>query len=220
MGDEPALDAMLGYTKEQLEDGAHACLTPKGMLEQAMETMVSERVNRSFIDAKQLQQLCPRAKLGLLQSLAAAMTTFFPEFDITTPLRICHFMAQAAEETDGLHTLQEYASGAKYEHRKDLGNVKPGDGKRYKGRGIFQLTGRANYRMYGAIISTPLEDYPELAALPQLSVLVSCHYWKKKRIAKPADLDNVTRVTNLVNGGHYGLEVRKEYLAKAKKIWR
>jgi putative chitinase len=211
---------MLGYTKEQLQDGAHACLPPEGLVGQAMATMLEARINRSFIDAKQLQQLCPHAKFGLLQSLAPAMTAFFPEFEVTTSLRICHFLAQAAEETDGMRTLHEYASGAEYQHRRDLGNVKPGDGKRYKGRGIFQLTGRFNYRKYGAIAGVPFEDYPELAALPQLSVLVSCHYWRKNKIAVHADRDDVTRVTKLINGGHRGLDVRKAYLAKAKTIWR
>jgi putative chitinase len=220
MSDDPTRPGALGYTTDQLEDRAQASLAVTGLVQQALSMVVGERPSPSLIDAQQLETLCPHAKLDLLRSLATAMNAFFPEFGITTPLRICHFMAQAAEETDGLHTLHEYATGAKYEHRRDLGNVKPGDGKRYKGRGIFQLTGRANYRVYGALISAPLEDYPELAALPQMSVLVSCHYWKKKKIAVAADHDNVVRVTKLVNGGHRGLEVRKQYLAKAKKIWR
>src|SRR5690349_12430119 len=68
---------------------------------------------------------------------------------IDTSARVAEFLAQACLETDYFKTLQEYASGVAYEGRKDLGNTYTGDGKKFKGRGIFQCTGRANYTIYG-----------------------------------------------------------------------
>lgn len=206
-GDTP-LASMLGHSRTELEADANACLTPEGMVIEATKLDVEQRLNMSLIDASQLERLCPKANHGLLESLARAMTAYFPEFAITTPLRICHFMAQAAEESMEFRSLTEIKS--KYASSKS----------KYKGRGIFQLTGSKNYRTYGKLVQVPLEDYPELAAMPQLSVLIACHYWNTNKINKPADKDDVATVTKLINGPQMlGLSVRKRYLAVAKTIW-
>jgi predicted chitinase len=91
---------------------------------------------------------------------------------VTTRLRICHFLAQVAHETDKFRTLQEYGSTAyfaRYEGRRDLGNTKAGDGARFHGRGVFQLTGRSNYPRYCALLGLDLEANPELAKDPAIS---------------------------------------------------
>ncbi|APW46630.1 hypothetical protein [Rhodoferax antarcticus] len=72
-----------------------------------------------------------------------------PQYEIDTPQEFAHFLAQACHETDHFATLREYASGRGYEGRVNLGNTQPGDGVRFKGRGIFQTTGRANYMQLG-----------------------------------------------------------------------
>ena len=115
-----------------------------------------------------------------------------------------------------LRTCEEFASGKAYEGRKDLGNTEPGDGPRYKGRGLLQLTGRANYRKLGAILGVDLENRPELAAEPVLSLRIACEYWKSRRINDPCDSDDLREVTRRVNGGYNGLEDRQANLAKAK----
>src|SRR5512139_346805 len=79
---------------------------------------------------------------GMIKYLPAAME----KYGINTKLRIAHFLGQLCHESDHFRTLQEYASGARYEGRRDLGNVFRGDGRKYKGRGGIQLTGRANYK--------------------------------------------------------------------------
>lgn len=135
-----------------------------------------------------------------------------------TALRLAHFLAQLGHESDGFKAMEEYASGAAYEGRADLGNTQPGDGKRFKGRGPIQLTGRANYRDYGRRIGIDLEAHPEIAALPSLGVLTACAYWTVKGLNALSDRDDVEGITRRINGGLNGLADRKARLAVAKAL--
>jgi putative chitinase len=164
-----------------------------------------------------LKKIEPYANDGIIASLAAPLSKHMTAYGIDTPLRAAHFLAQAGHESAHFKTLHEYATGQAYEGRKDLGNVYAGDGRRYKGRGIFQLTGRANYRAYGAILKLDLENDPELAADPEISVRVACEYWKQKGLSGWADRDDVNEITRRINGGYNGLQDRKNTLARAKK---
>lgn len=131
---------------------------------------------------------------------------------------MCHFLAQAAHESAHFQTLEEYASGSAYEWRADLGNNQPGDGKRYKGRGIFQLTGRANYISYGDKLGFDLMNNPSLASTPEVSVLVALEFWKSKNLNEAADRDDIVFITKRINGGTNGLDDRKLCLAKITRI--
>lgn len=146
----------------------------------------------------------------------------FALYGLTTPLRIAHFMAQAAHETGGFKWLREIwgptPAQLRYEGRADLGNTQPGDGKRFMGRGIFQLTGRANYERAGKAIGQPLTAQPELAERPDIAVTTACDYWQSRGLSALADRDDVLGVTRKVNGGNNGLADRKVQLAKAKAI--
>ena len=106
----------------------------------------------------------------IVNNLAQFLPKVLDDYGINTKLRISHFLAQIAHESAHFRTLEEYASGAAYEGRKDLGNVYKGDGRRYKGRGVIQLTGRANYRKYGKILGIDLENHPERASEPEISL--------------------------------------------------
>jgi putative chitinase len=139
-------------------------------------------------------------------------------YGIETALRIAHFMGQVTHECAGFRTTEEFASGAAYEGRRDLGNTQRGDGKRYKGRGLLQLTGRANYREYGTALDLPLEEQPELAADPLTSLRIACEYWQRRKINDLADVDDLPGVTRRVNGGLNGLDDRRKYLQKAKSV--
>lgn len=162
--------------------------------------------------------IAPRGNVVIMRGVANAMAAYFPQYQIDTPLRQAHFIAQAAMETDGFKTLHEYASGEAYQGRKDLGNTQPGDGKRFKGRGIFQLTGRVNYTAYGKRLGLDLVSNPELAAIPENSVRIACEYWKAKGLNAWADRDDVNEITRRINGGYNGLATRKVYLQRAKAV--
>lgn len=165
-----------------------------------------------------LKKIAPNAKDQIIDPLVVYLNKYLPKYEVNTYLRICHFLAQAAHESASFQTLKEYASGAAYEGRKDLGNVKTGDGVRYKGRGIFQLTGRANYRTIGQKISMDLENNPELAESPEVSVLTALEYWKSRNLNILADRDDVEGITRKINGGLNGFEDRKKYLTRAKSV--
>lgn len=166
-----------------------------------------------------LRSLCPGAKQNIIDGVAEYFNQYSKEYGVNTPLRVVHFLAQAAHETDKFKTLQEYASGSAYEGRKDLGNVKKGDGRRYKGRGIFQLTGRANYRTIGKVLDLDLENNPDSALNPKYSVLIALEYWKSRRINSNADIDDIVGVTKKINGGRNGLQDRINLLKRAKELY-
>jgi putative chitinase len=156
------------------------------------------------------------------KALGKGASAHFSAFDITTPLRIAHWMAQATHETGGFKNLRELwgptPAQQGYEGRADLGNVQKGDGFLYRGRGVFELTGRANYADYGRLIGLGLVDHPELAEDPEISVLIACAYWKRKGLNGLADADDVETITRRINGGLNGFENRKQMLARAKLV--
>ncbi len=125
-------------------------------------------------------------------------------------------MDKPVTNSAGFRTTEEFASGEAYEGRKDLGNTHEGDGPRYKGRGLLQLTGRTNYQDYGKALNLDLEGNPALAAVPAISLRIACEYWKRRNINAACDQDDLLTVTKLVNGGLNGLEDRRVYTAKAK----
>ena len=155
-------------------------------------------------------------QMRIVSAISGELTRVLDSYQINTRLRIAHFMGQVTHESAGFRTTEEFASGAAYEGRLDLGNTESGDGKRYKGRGLIQLTGRANYRQIGHKLHLPLENKPELAAEPLTSLKIACEYWETRKINAAADQDDLIRVTRLVNGGLNGLEDRRKYLQKAK----
>jgi putative chitinase len=170
------------------------------------------------ITAGQLRALAPGGRPDIIDAVAAGEAVL-DAYAITTPSRLCHFLAQIAHESAGFRTTEEYASGSAYEGRRDLGNTRAGDGKRYKGRGLIQLTGRANYRAYGTRLGLDLEADPARAAKPELSLRVACEYWKAKGLNALADRDDIAGITRKINGGTNGLADRKKYLAKARALW-
>jgi len=139
--------------------------------------------------------------------------------EINTPLRMAHFLAQLGHESAEFRYTEEIASGAAYEGRTDLGNIESGDGVRFKGRGLIQLTGRANYKKYGTARTA---DYltgsnPGLLSTdPAIAVHVSCWFWTSHSLNTLADSDNITAITKVINGGHNGLADRKIKLGRAK----
>jgi putative chitinase len=178
------------------------------------------------VDKETIEAVMPRVsgKKGenqrrIVEALAPVIQSTFAHYQIDSRLRVAHFLAQVAHESDGFCTCEEYASGRAYEGRKDLGNTRPGDGVRFKGRGLIQLTGRANYEKYGKRIDVDLIADPERAAEPATSLVLACEYWTATRggLNQYADRDDILTITRAINGGTNGLDDRRKYLARAKQ---
>lgn len=174
-------------------------------------------------DAQLLRAVAPHnsgsrgvSQKAIIDAVGPALSATLAGYGIATDLRMAHFVAQTCHESDGFVTTTEYADGTQYEGRIDLGNTQPGDGPRYKGRGLLQLTGRVNYRKYGLLLGLHLEDNPDQAADPETSLRIACEYWKAKHLNYHADHDDIRTITQLVNGGQNGFADRKTNLAKAK----
>jgi len=136
---------------------------------------------------------------------------------INTPMRAAMFLAQVAHESGEFRYVQELASGSAYEGRKDLGNTEPGDGVRFKGRGLIQITGRANYEACGRAIGADFIADPALMEQPTWAVGSAAWFWQQHGMNELADAENFDAITRRINGGSNGQQDRLAYLMRAKK---
>ena len=142
-------------------------------------------------------------------------------------VELAQFMAQMRHESADFAHMKEL--GGKLDFKKYdpthnprkakiLGNVKPGDGERYKGRGFIQITGRDNYRMAGQAIGLPLEQKPELASTPEVAAKIAVWYWKTRVKPAVSNFNDTTAVTKAINPGLRGLQDRHAYFQDYKKV--
>lgn len=143
------------------------------------------------------------------------LQTAMEEAEINTPARAAAFLAQLAHESGELRYFEELASGEAYEGRKDLGNYNPGDGKRFKGRGPIQLTGRKNYALASVALQEDLVGHPERAADPDVGFRVAAWYWRIHGLNELADAGDFDLITRRINGGLNGKAQRDAYFARA-----
>ncbi len=173
-----------------------------------------------LITQDQLNAIAPYSIRDRLVQLLPHLNTAMQRYGIITPLRKAHFLAQTAHESDGFNTNEEYASGADYEGRRDLGNTKGGDGVRFKGRGLIQVTGRSNYAECGQALGVDLISNPQRLGDFDLACLSAGWYWDSRSLNDYADNDDVLTITRIINGGLNGLDDREAYLYVAKQVFR
>lgn len=174
------------------------------------------------LTAEQVQEIAPKFPARWIWALNQSLVSAHITRD-----RMPHFVAQLAHESDGfqairvrdgIEVIEEYATGEDYEGRKALGNVVAGDGRKYKGRGPIQLTGRANYRRYEDMSGIPLLRVPVLAGVPAIGFQVSALYWLDLNCNESADRGDLEGVTRLINGGLNGIDDRRRYYRRALAI--
>ncbi len=174
----------------------------------------------------QLRQIMPNlaaAKRALyLPHLNAAM----PAHGVAGALRAAAVVAQLAHESGEFRWMQELwgptDAQRRYEPPSDLarrlGNTRAGDGKRFKGRGPIQITGRFNYETYGGLLGIDLAGEPALAATPPVAFAIAALFWQKNGLNELADVREFVAITRRINGGTNGLADRQRYYARALEV--
>ncbi|WP_448561133.1 glycoside hydrolase family 19 protein [Trichothermofontia sp.] len=179
--------------------------------------------SKQYITTNQLVQIAGSTELrSRIEALTPGVNQTFEQYQINTRLRMAHFLAQVMHESGGFRWLREIwgptDAQRRYEGRRDLGNTQPGDGKRFMGRGLIQLTGRANYAAFSKDLGIDFVANPTLVEQPPYAVIVAGWYWDRRKLNTWADRDDLEGVTYRVNGGYNGLEDRRRYLNRAKAV--
>lgn len=175
-----------------------------------------------------LKQLIPLAKPAKIKVFVEPLQKTLDMYQINTPRRIACFIAQITHESGSLMYVKELASGAAYDTGKlalNLGNTPEadGDGQKYKGRGLIQITGRLNYFALSKALGVDFIANPEKLEEPLYAALSAGWFWNKRSLnvlADRTDKDEDTYfklITKNINGGYNGLEDRIKHLAIAKK---
>lgn len=169
---------------------------------------------------RSVRYVAPNLSKAQAKVVADALGPAFHQFGITTRARAEAAVAQMAHESAGFRTATEYASGAEYEGRRDLGNTHTGDGRRFKGRGYIQITGRNNYRDVSRAIHHDFITHPSHLAWPKYAAKASCWWWAAHGCNQLADRRDFVGLTRRINGGYNGLADRQAYYRRARRVGR
>lgn len=181
------------------------------------------------LTAEQLRAIMPRLTAPKSAAYLPFLTAAMREFAVDTPARAAAFLAQLAHESGQLRFMEEIWGPTDAQRRYEpvstlatrLGNSEPGDGRRFKGRGPIQLTGRANYRTFGNLLGVDLLDDPARAALPEVAFRIAGLYWSKNRLNALADVATAAAfrdITKRINGGINGLADRQAFYETARRV--
>jgi len=140
-----------------------------------------------MITDDQLKQIYPNSTEQSRTKYLPYLNKYMEMYEINNADRIAAFLAQIGHESGQLKYSEEIASGSAYEGRKDLGNINTGDGKRFKGRGLIQITGRANYKQISDAFGVDFITHPELLSTPEYAVKSACWWWYNRKLNNLAD---------------------------------
>lgn len=175
------------------------------------------------VNARTMYETAPRfsgdkavRQAAIIEAIGPVLAATLEAYEINNINRIANFLGQTCHESAGFRTTEEFATGEAYEGRADLGNNQPGDGVRFKGRGLLQLTGRANYARMSKVLGIDLVGDPKHAADPVLSLKIACEFWKQKNLNPLADTNALSSITRRINGGLTGLDARAEFTNSAR----
>ena len=173
------------------------------------------------ITRQQLLQILPNAGpvAGVFVPL---LNTAMVRYQIIGQKRIAAFIAQIGHESGQFKYVKEIwgptAAQARYEGRKDLGNTVAGDGSKYRGRGLIQITGRTNYMACGDGLGLDLIKPPELLEEPQHGCMSAAWFWATRDLNTLADAGQFDKITRRINGGQNGAADRQALYARALKV--
>lgn len=193
--------------------------TSPQVLEEFAKRYRQKSESKQLITKKQLAYIWDVNENLISDRIISDLNNCLERFKINTPQRMRHFISQISHESGGGRWMQELASGDAYEGRTDLGNTQPGDGRKYKGAGFIQLTGRANYSAFSKFMNDAKimngVDYVSLT-YPATS---AGYWWHSNDMNNLCDNSpSVEQVTRRVNGGYNGLEDRKIYYRRCLDV--
>jgi putative chitinase len=198
------------------------------------------------ITQKQLSAMLPGNPY--IEHWCEALNKILPDYDISTPARIAAFIAQTAHESGGYTALHEnlnyraeslcrvwpryfnsgnandYAhqpekiANKAYANRMGNGSEESGDGWKYCGRGLIQLTGKSNYQAFADSIETDLSEIPAFLQTFEGAIQSACWFWENNNLNKWADAGNIEKMTQIINGGQLGIDDRKARYTHALQI--
>jgi putative chitinase len=203
-----------------------------------------------MITAEQIKEVCPNAKDEIVDAIANNLDLLSEYYEINTPLRLAHFLAQCGHESGGFRLMKEnlnysadglnkifpkyfknagrdanaysrkpeMIANVVYANRMGNGTPESGDGWKFCGRGLIQLTGRNNYESLAETLEMSLDEAVEYLETPGGAIESAAWFWANNGLNEIADTDDITRATKKVNGGTIGLEDRKHHLEEFKEI--
>lgn len=171
-----------------------------------------------MLTRQQLKLMVPFAKDFNIDKYLQPINDTLQLFEINNPKRVAAFIAQLTHESGSFKYHEEIADGHVYEGRKDLGNVEEGDGKKFKGRGLIQLTGRSNYSNFGTYVGMDFISMPTLVAQPKYSALAAGWFWNRAGLNDYADRGAFKTITKKINGGYNGLADRIKHYERCKAV--
>lgn len=171
-----------------------------------------------MITLAQLAKVYREATVTRLSQWLPLLNQTMQEYEINTPARIQMFLAQVGHESGQLRYVEELASGKAYEGRLDLGNTVQGDGVRYKGRGLIQLTGRRNYQLVSLALDEDFVAHPELLSTDEYACRSAGWFWSNNKLNSYCDKGDFKGLTKRINGGYNGLEDREKLYKRAKEV--
>lgn len=194
-----------------------------------------------------LSKIFPKTKKTVIDSFVQPFNDAMSKYAIDTPLRKAHFLAQVGHESGGFNFTMENlnysadallrvfpkyfnaesaASHARnpqmianrvYSNRMGNGDVASNEGWMYRGRGLIQLTGKANYSLYSIALKKPVADVISFLETPAGAADSAAWFWDKHKLNQAADKDDIKLITKTINGGFNGLDDRQHILDAAKK---
>ena len=201
-----------------------------------------------MITEEQIKHAYSSADGDIVSALVGSLDMFAEKYGLNTPLRLAHFLAQTAHESGGFRAVVEnlnYSADslskvfpkyfkdvdpADYERQPEKianrvyggrmgnGDEASGDGFRYRGRGLIQLTGKNNYSAMAADMGVSVEECAEYLETPEGACESAAWFWNKNGLNALADKDDVVAVTKKINGGTIGLEDREKHTAEFKEL--
>lgn len=171
-----------------------------------------------MLEIEQLAAIYKEAPMERIKLFVGPLNETLQKYQIDTLPRCRMFLAQIGHESGQLRYVRELASGEAYEGRRDLGNTQSGDGVKYKGRGLIQITGKRNYVLCALSLDLPLLESPELLEQPRYAALSAGWFWYNNNLNSLCDSGDFQKLTKRINGGYNGMADRLMLYKRAIEV--